>query len=238
MYKKYFIKKGDRFGLLTVVDPDVGYHVEPSGHRRKKAKVKCDCGLVYDLPLYNLTRGTSTRCRSCKHKKMSKYKIGDRYDFLVITGFKKVNGRRKVECLCDCGNSVLVYPHVLPVNTTNNCGCAPRGGWSGVGKISSTFFYRIRRNAEVRGLSFDISIEDAWRKYEEQSGLCALSGLSINFSVKTADPSTASLDRIDSSDGYTLSNIQWVHKDINRMKMDLSQDEFIRLCHLVSRVAS
>lgn len=44
---------------------------------------------------------------------------------------------------------------------------------------------------------------------------------------------TASLDRINSSIGYTIDNVQWVHKKINMMKMDLSQEEFINYCRLV-----
>lgn len=46
---------------------------------------------------------------------------------------------------------------------------------------------------------------------------------------------TASLDRIDSTKGYTLDNIQWVHKHINVMKMDLDQEYFIKLCKLVTK---
>lgn len=44
----------------------------------------------------------------------------------------------------------------------------------------------------------------------------------------------ASLDRKDSSVGYTKNNIQWVHKAINRLKTDFNQKKFIELCHLVS----
>ena len=45
---------------------------------------------------------------------------------------------------------------------------------------------------------------------------------------------TASLDRIDSCKGYTIDNVQWVHKWINVMKSDHSQDEFIALCRAVT----
>ena len=44
---------------------------------------------------------------------------------------------------------------------------------------------------------------------------------------------TASLDRIDSNKGYTIDNVQWVHKDINKMKMDLEEDVFIDNCKLI-----
>jgi len=44
----------------------------------------------------------------------------------------------------------------------------------------------------------------------------------------------ASLDRIDNSKGYHLNNVQWVHKDVNRMKWIFEQDYFIKLCNKVS----
>jgi hypothetical protein len=39
---------------------------------------------------------------------------------------------------------------------------------------------------------------------------------------------------IDSSKGYIEGNIQWVHKDINNMKWDFTQEEFINYCKLVA----
>lgn len=49
---------------------------------------------------------------------------------------------------------------------------------------------------------------------------------------------TASLDRIDSSKGYVLGNIQWVHKDINKMKLDYDQDYFIDICRRIAEYNS
>lgn len=45
---------------------------------------------------------------------------------------------------------------------------------------------------------------------------------------------TASLDRIDSSKGYIEGNVQWVHKRINKMKLDDSDTEFIEWCRLIA----
>ena len=39
-----------------------------------------------------------------------------------------------------------------------------------------------------------------------------------------------SLDRIDSSKGYTKDNVQWLHKDVNNLKMDFDQKEFLEWC--------
>lgn len=50
----------------------------------------------------------------------------------------------------------------------------------------------------------------------------------INFDLQTA-----SLDRINSNLGYEPNNVQWVHKDINKMKLDYNQQYFINMCTYV-----
>jgi hypothetical protein len=44
---------------------------------------------------------------------------------------------------------------------------------------------------------------------------------------------TASLDRIDSTKGYLVGNVQWVHKDINNIKQDYTVDELMKYCELI-----
>lgn len=34
---------------------------------------------------------------------------------------------------------------------------------------------------------------------------------------------------------YANDNVQWVHKDVNYMKMDLTQEEFIKYCKLIAK---
>lgn len=41
-------------------------------------------------------------------------------------------------------------------------------------------------------------------------------------------------NRKNSSLGYTTENVQWVHKDINRMKSDFSDNYFIEMCSNVA----
>ena len=87
-----------------------------------------------------------------------------------------------------------------------------------------------------------LSIEDAWKKFEAQNGRCALTGLELDWDERLGRDEhgklrfrrgSASLDRIDSKEGYTLRNVHWVHKQINMMKMDLRLDDFQRWCRLV-----
>lgn len=88
-----------------------------------------------------------------------------------------------------------------------------------------------------RGVVFSISMEYAWSLYEKQNKKCVLSGLSLVFAKTKKGHSTgetsASLDRIDSKEGYVEGNVQWLHKWVNLMKSDFSQEEFIQYCKLI-----
>ena len=57
---------------------------------------------------------------------------------------------------------------------------------------------------------------------------CSYTGLPLKFNSKTTmSDGTASIDRIDSSKDYTIDNIQWVHKKVNTIKMNLSENDFL-----------
>jgi hypothetical protein len=91
-----------------------------------------------------------------------------------------------------------------------------------------------------RTLPFTITPEYVWALFLDQNKCCALSGVPLTFCkhdnrIKRKDFQTASLDRIDSSKGYVEGNVQWVHKDVNRMKNIFNQEYFIDMCKKNSR---
>lgn len=93
--------------------------------------------------------------------------------------------------------------------------------------------------AKTRNLVVEITPKNIWDLFIKQNRLCALSGIEICFGKTRKGVNTASVDRIDSSLGYIISNIQIVHKKINQIKMDLSQDDFIDLCvHVANKFNS
>jgi len=106
-------------------------------------------------------------------------------------------------------------------------------------EIREDHWRNIVRKAGLRNISFSITKEDVNKKYKSQNGLCALSNLPItlaaDYRTYIKRKATASIDRIDSNYGYTVDNIQWVHKDINFMKQSLSQDKFIEYCVLIAK---
>ncbi len=159
-------------------------------------------------------------------------------DYISPSGHKSI----KWECKCDCKNTCFVIGHSLIRNNAKQCEECKYKSRQLNGYISSNFFCRIRHNAKIRNIYFDSEInrEYLWDLFLKQNKKCALSGLPIHFSQtsrkKTSDNwSTSSLDRINSSKGYIKDNIQWLHKDINNMKWDLNQKEFIKFCKKIWR---
>lgn len=107
--------------------------------------------------------------------------------------------------------------------------------WKGIGLINGTYISITRCGAKNRNLEFNITIQDIWNLFLKQYGRCSITNLPIFFKDGVHVEQTASLDRINPLLGYTVDNIQWVHKKINLMKWDLQQNEFIKMCKLISK---
>ena len=99
--------------------------------------------------------------------------------------------------------------------------------------IPVTWFSMKQKCGASRGYLWTITIEDIWNLYEDQEGLCALSGVPIKWADRGLT-ATVSIDRIDSSEGYVLENVQLVHKDVNFMKQQFDQEYFINMCKAIA----
>jgi uncharacterized protein (DUF2342 family) len=146
--------------------------------------------------------------------------------------------------MCECGTECVVGSAHLPTGAIKSCGCSKieahkeltKRNFKGVGDLSSTYFSQIIRNARNRNLDFTITKDYLWNLYLQQNKKCVLSGQDISL-VRGKDTSiqTASLDRIDSSKGYVEGNVQWVHKVVNIIKNNLSDEDFLNWCCLIVR---
>lgn len=100
--------------------------------------------------------------------------------------------------------------------------------------LKSYYKRSIIKGAEIRKLECSISIDFLIDLFLKQGKRCSFSGLKIWFSKVNLSIQTASLDRINSEVGYNENNVEWVHKNINRMKMKRNNSCFLNLCKLVS----
>lgn len=140
-------------------------------------------------------------------------------------------------CKCDCGNTKETITSSLVRGKTFTCGCSHFGEnsnqWKGYKCISGTFWINLKHSAKRRKIKVKITKKYAYQILEKQKFLCSLSGVPIQIHTKNEE-NTASLDRINSSKGYVEGNVQWVHKKINRMKMDMSDEEFRGWCSRIT----
>jgi len=84
----------------------------------------------------------------------------------------------------------------------------------------------------IRGIAWQVDEEALIRRILD-NGRCSLSGRPLVFESNYI--TTPSIDRIDSSKGYTDDNIQWVGASINNAKATLDNNDFIELCADIAR---
>jgi hypothetical protein len=164
--------------------------------------------------------------------------IGKKFGKLTVVSEngKNKNGHIKYVCKCDCGETKEIFGTHLREGKIVSCGCKNK-----VNGITGDMWYKItttkvHRRTKRSNLEFNVTKEYLNNLFIKQDGKCKLSGLEITFPKRWDDKSsTASLDRIDSSKGYIVGNVQWVHKHVNVMKNIFSQEMFIFICNQVSK---
>ena len=179
-------------------------------------------------------------------KKVYEKMVGEKFGKLKVISIEYFGRRAKAHCICDCKNEKIARCDAIKDGTLISCGCHTHDRWNtvgnknhafaGVGKLGTVKFQEIKKGADRRKISFNITIQEMWDVYEKQEGKCAITGMPIWFGrVRVSHETNASLDRIDSVKGYTKDNVEWVLKDINRAKGTLDKEYFIKLCNLVAK---
>jgi hypothetical protein len=104
-------------------------------------------------------------------------------------------------------------------------------------KLTSSIFNR--KSKGIRNIAAEwMENKDSLREYlkwlyKEQGGKCALSGQEMTFERYCEN--VVSVDRIDSSRGYVKGNIHLTTWWANKMKMDLTLDDFRRKVQILSK---
>lgn len=233
------VKINDEFGKLVIISKDTTKTTQKHAYWL----CKCKCGKIKSIRQSSLRDGTSKSCGCNRTPNIKNQRFGK---LIVLEKTKRTDKRHNVywQCECDCGNVVETTTTNLTMRSTKSCGCLrkqnnySRRNKKLPGDLVSQVWYRILSHAKVRKIKFDITPEYAWELFEKQNKKCALSGIKLylgnNLETKFGK-TTASLDRIDSSKEYCIGNVQWVHKDINRMKSNIEEKKFIEYCTMVSK---
>ena len=204
--------------LLNVSKNTVWYHAKRLGLNRGR-KVN-----IYQEPLFN-----------------------ERFRKLIFIKSHKNNGKIMWGCRCDCGNIKIGYWRAIKHGSMASCGCdlaenTFKRCFTGYKDISGKYWAKIKKEASIRNLTFELTKEQIWNLYLKQDKKCALSGMSIVFTpsgyAASSKSQTASIDRINSGIGYTIENIQLVHKDVNWMKHVFPENWFIKICRMVAKTTA
>lgn len=143
------------------------------------------------------------------------------------------------KCKCKCGTHRIKTTRGVKHNLSKSCGCLAKEKHKNnyYYELSKAFYNRIKYNASKRNIEFELSIEQCYGLYVKQGKKCNLTGLPISIKIdsKSANSRTASLDRIDSTKHYTIDNVQWVHKAINRLKSVYTNDELLFWARLICK---
>jgi hypothetical protein len=89
---------------------------------------------------------------------------------------------------------------------------------------------RYAKRAKRKGIPYDLTMD--WLKDEMDKGICAATGLKFKLqpNISTINPFLPSIDRIDSSKGYTKNNCQVVILGYNNLKSDNTIEEVVQFC--------
>jgi hypothetical protein len=103
-----------------------------------------------------------------------------------------------------------------------------------------TIWANLSNSAKKRGLQLNLTKEYIQKLWDDQNGLCAITGFPMELakSQKTSrarsfSPYRMSVDRIDSSVGYVENNVRLVCAYVNIMRMDMTDAQLKFWCRAI-----
>jgi hypothetical protein len=214
---------GQRFGKLIVISRE---GLDKHGNARWNCK--CDCGRESIATSHSLTTGHKKSCSNSCIRAIDL--TGQRFGKLIVVqrGEKKGSGAYWL-CQCDCGNKVEVRTDNLRKGDTTSCGCKNKLAF---GESSMRWVYNLYKYsfAKKRNLSFELTMEQFKEITQKNCFYCDEEPRNF-FSGKSSHRNGGytynGLDRKDNNQGYTLDNAVPCCGKCNKMKSDLTFQEFV-----------
>jgi hypothetical protein len=128
---KFVDLTGKRFGKFVIIKRGEN-HIQPSGKIEIVWLCRCDCGKEFNVNASHLYNNHTRSC-GCLHEVANYKKIinleNKRFGKLVVIrrakDYIQPSGKKRIqwECVCDCGNTIIIRGTSLIDNNTRSCGC-------------------------------------------------------------------------------------------------------------------
>lgn len=110
--------------------------------------------------------------------------------------------------------------------------------YRGINDVPLYVYRKARNSARTRGIDFYLLPHHVSDLYEQSGGKCSLTGIPFEYYYKTGDrtpPWAPSLDRIESSKGYTPENVRLVCVAVNMALNTWGEDVLHRIADHLKR---
>lgn len=142
---------------------------------------------------------------------------------------KRNNLTRKRKCIGICGEIKLLSEFNRKCTICKLC--QNKG-------LLSQWISNIKNRTKKNGWDFDITTEFIRKLFSKQNGKCAVTKIPFTFNPikhnshkgRRKDPFSPSIDRIDSSKGYTKNNIRLVCVIVNLALNEFGDQIFSKMC--------
>jgi hypothetical protein len=176
----------------------------------------------------------SMSCRKEATKVEALKLIGEEFGKWKVESLKEIGKHTIYSCRCVCGTVKNQSKCALEDGRTLGCRACRDKDQVSTDTVPQWFYGTIKKCAASRGIPFDVSRKELEEVYEKQRGKCRYTGWDIRVaSSSDKKATTASLDRLHSDQPYIKGNVQWVHKHVNLMKHEHTEEYFLKLCNAV-----
>jgi hypothetical protein len=209
---KIIIPQGEVFGRLTVVSEADNIN----GHTRWLCQ--CECGNQVTVYTSSLRSGNTQSCGCLQKNRVSETKTilipeGTKFGRLTVVSRASSTGKRtEWNCICECGNQVVVTTDSLRGGKTQSCGCLQKERASEAKKTHGmTHSPEYNTWMSIKARCFNTKNQDF--KYYGDRGITICDEWKDSFETFYADmgsrPEGCSIDRIDVDGNYEPSNCRW-----------------------------
>jgi hypothetical protein len=236
---------GKKFGNLLVIERIENKQYKNQSHVMYRCL--CDCGRYINVEGQKLRSGVTTHC-GCNYKQIIDL-VGQRFGRLVVikkernkNGLK--NRSQKWLCQCDCGNTIITISASLKNGCTQSCGCLQKEISSKNGKKNlgikrpdtsigygmanfNALYGKYKRRALNRSLIFELTPDEFKDLTQRPCYYCGCDPIqSSHHKGFNGKYIYNGIDRIDTLKGYTLDNVVPSCGKCNKMKWDLTTEDF------------